>query len=67
MDRDIRWHFDRDAGGNPVQIIGITRDISERKLAESQLQENLDFQRVLNDVASDLVGMRVETQKGTNI
>lgn len=55
-DGSVRWVWDRgipvfDASGRVVRINGITMDITERKLAEQQLQEQLDelrrWQRIM--------------------
>lgn len=41
----------RDAAGRPIQLLGVTRDITERKHAEARLQEN---ERALRDLLGAL-------------
>ncbi|MCP4763910.1 MAG: PAS domain S-box protein [archaeon] len=47
--------FNRDDNGNPIGILGVARDISERKIAENILRENEEKLRVLSDNPSDFI------------
>ncbi|MBW1808124.1 MAG: response regulator [Deltaproteobacteria bacterium] len=40
--REVRTSFLRDADGKPIGILGVTRDISERRQAEEKLQKAKD-------------------------
>jgi PAS domain S-box-containing protein len=48
---EVKTKFLRDPAGKPVGILGVTRDISERKLAEGKLQI---YQDQLRSLASEL-------------
>ena len=39
---EVKFSFIRDENQRPVGILGVTRDITERKLAEKQLQDTLE-------------------------
>jgi|GEM_PF-2457822 len=59
-DRSITWveimgQLLRDSDGQPVGIIGVTRDISERKRAEQALKESEARFRILIENASDII------------
>ncbi|MFH2133480.1 MAG: PAS domain S-box protein [bacterium] len=44
---EVKASFLRDTHGNPVSILGVTRDISERKKAEEQIKANLKEKETL--------------------
>ena len=50
---EVRMCFLRDAHGNPIGILGITRDITTRKKAEKELKENEEKYRTVVEQASD--------------
>jgi len=59
--------FQRDAEGQPIGILGVTRNISERKRAEQelrckeeQLQEALEKERTLRQELETEMGKRAE-------
>jgi len=52
---DIKMTFIRDTAGNPVGILGITRDITERKVAENALRASEEKYRTLTNNIPDLI------------
>ncbi|MBU2647915.1 PAS domain S-box protein [bacterium] len=44
---EVKASFLRDTHGNPVSILGVTRDISERKKAEGQIKANMKEKETL--------------------
>lgn len=51
VDVESNAEFVRDAEGNPVKILFITRDIRDRKQAEAMQRHNDEIQRVLKEIA----------------
>jgi phosphoserine phosphatase RsbU/P len=52
---EIRTSFIRDAGGRPVSILGVTRDITEQKRLENELRTSLIQLKERNDsIENDL-------------
>ncbi len=49
--------FLRDRNGQPVEILGVTRDITERKRAEETLQWQARFQRLLMDISLTYINL----------
>jgi diguanylate cyclase (GGDEF)-like protein/PAS domain S-box-containing protein len=47
----------RDEAGNPIGFRGITRDVTERKLAEEKLREYEKLQQLLMNMATDLINV----------
>jgi diguanylate cyclase (GGDEF)-like protein/PAS domain S-box-containing protein/putative nucleotidyltransferase with HDIG domain len=45
----------RDSDGNPIGILGVTRDINDRKRMEEALRESEERYRLLTENASDLI------------
>ena len=61
-DGDWRWHTSnasalKDAGGNVVSYVGISRDITERKRTEEELRRERDFAASLLDTVQVIVLM----------
>jgi PAS domain S-box-containing protein len=52
---DIKMTFIRDTAGNAVGILGITRDITERKQAENDLKASEEKYRTLTNNIPDLI------------
>ncbi len=52
---EIQVTFLRDSDGKPIGIMGVTRDISERKKMEEALRESEARYRLLAENASDLI------------
>ncbi|OPY86811.1 MAG: Blue-light-activated protein [Syntrophaceae bacterium PtaU1.Bin231] len=52
---DIKLTFIRDADGNAVGILGLSRDIMERKLAENALRASEEKYRTLTNNIPDLI------------
>ncbi len=57
-DGEIRWiyrraEFLRDGDGQPVSMIGIVQDITERKMAALELKESQDYLRLILESALD--------------
>lgn len=46
---ELSASFQRDAGGHPIGIIGVTRNISDRRLSEQKQRESTDFLRRIID------------------
>jgi diguanylate cyclase (GGDEF)-like protein/PAS domain S-box-containing protein len=55
---EVTATFLRDSDGKPIGLLGISRDISERKRAEAALEESEKRYRLLADSASDIIWMR---------
>ncbi|MBP2666645.1 MAG: putative signaling protein, partial [Firmicutes bacterium] len=51
IDIEANAEFVRDAAGNPMNIIIITREISDRKQAEAAQRHNINVQIVLKEIA----------------
>jgi len=57
---EARITFLRDAAGKPVELLGLTRDITAHKLLEEELRESLDEVRAKNEVIEkDLVAAQL--------
>ncbi len=61
-DGEYRWMFDelklvRDQHGNPLEIIGLWMDISDRKKAEEEIRKNLEKEKELSDLKSRFISM----------
>ena len=52
---ESRISFVRDASGDPIGLLGVTRDISERIQADRSLRESEQRYRLLAENASDLI------------
>lgn len=52
---EIRASFLRDAEGKPIGILGVTRDIEDRKRAEQELEGTKEKYRLLTENATDLI------------
>ncbi len=50
-----RWALQRDAAGMPVQVLTINNDITDRKLAEAELQTAKDAAEAANRVKSEFL------------
>ncbi len=48
---EIKMTFLRDPDGQPIGIIGVTRDVSERKQAEEELRDNEENYRLIAETA----------------
>jgi len=57
---DMKITFLRDSNGRPVEILGVTRDITDRKLAEDALRES---RKQLQDLSSRLLTVREADRK----
>jgi len=51
------WNIENDEDGNPERLIGFTQDITERKLAESQIRIALQKANELNELKSRFISM----------
>lgn len=54
---EITTTFIRDENDNPTGILGVTKDITARKLTELQLQKNEKYLRTLINATNDSVGL----------
>ncbi|MEB3289523.1 MAG: PAS domain-containing protein [Leptolyngbya sp.] len=60
-DGELRWiqssaYVQRDEDGQPLQMIGINQDVTDRKLAEQELRNSrAKFQRLVNDIGDKFV------------
>ncbi len=52
---DLRASFIRDQAGNPLGYHGITRDVTQRKLSQKELQQSEERYRVLTENSSDVI------------
>jgi PAS domain S-box-containing protein len=52
---EIRAKFLRDADGHPDRIMGVSRDISARKLAEKKLRESEERLRLIIETSTDII------------
>ena len=51
------WNLENDSKGNPDRLIGFAQDITERKLAESQIRVALQKANELNELKSRFISM----------
>ncbi len=61
-DGEYRWMFDelklvRDQHGNPLEIIGLWMEISDRKKAEEEIRKALEKEKELSDLKSRFIAM----------
>lgn len=66
IDVEISTNVILDNNGNPKEIVGISRDITERKKAERKLKEREEIFRLITENSRDVIWfMDVATQKFT--
>ena len=49
-----------DIAGRPIYMSGTMQDVTERKLAEMELQRHLDFQQVIFRLSTDFINMPID-------
>jgi PAS domain S-box-containing protein/putative nucleotidyltransferase with HDIG domain len=57
---ELRMRFVRDAQGNPVGVVGVARDISDRRTVELQLRDSLAKLRVVLQTTIEAMATTVE-------
>jgi len=57
---EIKIDFLRDAGGQPVGILGVARDITDRRMAEIELEHRIQLETLITEISTAFIGISTE-------
>jgi len=57
---EVRTDFLRDAGGQPIGILGVARDISDRHIAEMELERRVQLEMLITEISTAFIGISTD-------
>ena len=57
---EIRIDFLRDADGHPIGILGVARDITDRRIAEMELERRAQLETLITEISTAFIGISTE-------
>ncbi len=57
---EIRIAFLRDANGQPVGILGMARDITDRRIAEMELERRVQLEMLITEISTAFIGISTD-------
>jgi|GEM_PF-408504 len=57
---EIRIDFLRDADGHPIGILGVARDITDRRIAEMELERRTQLETLITEISTAFIGISTE-------
>jgi PAS domain S-box-containing protein len=57
---EIRIDFLRDAGGQPIGFLGMARDITDRRIAEMELEHRVQLEMLITEISTAFIGISTD-------
>jgi len=57
---EIRIDFLRDAGGQPIGFLGVARDITDRRIAEMELEHRVQLEMLITEISTAFIGISTD-------
>jgi PAS domain S-box-containing protein len=57
---EIKMDFLRDAGGQPIGMLGVARDITDRRMAEIELEHRVQLETLITEISTAFIGISTE-------
>ena len=57
---EIKIDFLRDEGGQPMGILGVARDITDRRIAEMELEHRVQLEMLITEISTAFIGISTD-------
>ncbi len=57
---EIKIDFLRDAGGQPIGMLGVARDITDRRMAEIELEHRVQLETLITEISTAFIGISTD-------